>query len=307
MAIISSQYRSAILALALVAAACTVEQSTAFMPASSVQTGRSNSAFVGPSLMTRSSASSIAKKSNSPFAAATATNRRSSTTSLSMSSDDFSEGKYTEAAWATISTLSKASDYYEATTIEAPLLVDVLLSPSKHGAGDGAESAKRVAEKILTAAGADVKVLRSDLEKYLAKQPKVSGGGGQKMMGRSLSKVLETARDSQRLLGDSFVSTEALLLALVKDEAQFLEGSLRRQSVLYKNVLEAVQKAREKSGPATSRGAENNYEALMKYGIDFTAQAAEGKLDPVIGRDDEIRRAIQVLSRRRKNNPVLVR
>ena len=63
---------------------------------------------------------------------------------------------------------------------------------------------------------------------------------------------------------------------------------------------------REKSGPANSRGAENNYDALLKYGIDFTEKAEEGKLDPVIGRDDEIRRAIQILSRRTKNNPVLI-
>ena len=63
---------------------------------------------------------------------------------------------------------------------------------------------------------------------------------------------------------------------------------------------------REKSGPANSRGAETMYEALMKYGIDFTEKAKEGKLDPVIGRDDEIRRAIQILSRRTKNNPVLI-
>jgi ATP-dependent Clp protease ATP-binding subunit ClpB len=93
---------------------------------------------------------------------------------------------------------------------------------------------------------------------------------------------------------------------LVKEETQFLLEALRKQKITYKEVLQAVQKAREKSGPANTRSAENNYEALMKYGIDFTALAAEGKLDPVIGRDDEIRRAIQVLSRRRKNNPILI-
>jgi ATP-dependent Clp protease ATP-binding subunit ClpB len=78
------------------------------------------------------------------------------------------------------------------------------------------------------------------------------------------------------------------------------------QNVSYQNIVDAVKKSREKSGPATTRSAENTYDALTKYGIDFTAQAEEGKLDPVIGRDDEIRRAIQILSRRTKNNPVLI-
>ena len=85
-----------------------------------------------------------------------------------------------------------------------------------------------------------------------------------------------------------------------------MQDALKMQGVGYADVLKAVTAAREKSGPANTRAAENNYEALMKYGIDFTALAEEGKLDPVIGRDDEIRRAIQVLSRRRKNNPVLI-
>lgn len=221
-------------------------------------------------------------------------------------SDSFSSDKYTEAAWAVITSLSKASDYYEASTIEAPIMVDILLSPSKHAPGDEkAESAKRVAEKILQKANVDVPSLRSELEKYLAKQPKVSNAAN-KMQGQSLMKVLERARTNQSLLGDSFISTEALLLALCQEDDKFLKDALRKQNVSYDQILEQVQKAREKSGPANSRGAETNYEALSKYGIDFTAQAEEGKLDPVIGRDDEIRRAIQVLSRRRKNNPVLI-
>ena len=105
---------------------------------------------------------------------------------------------------------------------------------------------------------------------------------------------------------DSFVSTEGLLLALVKEDSQFTRDALLKQDVKYTDVLDAVKKSREKSGPVISRSAENMYDALMKYGIDFTAKAEEGKLDPVIGRDDEIRRAIQILSRRTKNNPVLI-
>ena len=103
---------------------------------------------------------------------------------------------------------------------------------------------------------------------------------------------------------DSFVSTEGLVLALAKEDDRFTTKALLKQGVKYNNVLEAIQKLREKSGPAISRTAETMYDALLKYGIDFTERAAEGKLDPVIGRDDEIRRAIQILSRRTKNNPV---
>jgi len=105
---------------------------------------------------------------------------------------------------------------------------------------------------------------------------------------------------------DSFVSVEGLLLALVKEDNQFTKEALSRQGIKFDAILEAVKSIREKSGPATTRSAENMYDALEKYGIDFTARAEEGKLDPVIGRDDEIRRAIQILSRRTKNNPVLI-
>jgi ATP-dependent Clp protease ATP-binding subunit ClpB len=97
-----------------------------------------------------------------------------------------------------------------------------------------------------------------------------------------------------------------LLLALIKEDSVFTRDMLLGQGIKYTDVLDTVKKMREKSGPAISRSAENMYDALMKYGIDFTERAREGKLDPVIGRDDEIRRAIQILSRRTKNNPVLI-
>jgi ATP-dependent Clp protease ATP-binding subunit ClpB len=95
-------------------------------------------------------------------------------------------------------------------------------------------------------------------------------------------------------------------MALAKEDNMFTSIALLKQDVKYTDILDAVKKAREKSGPAISRSSEKMYDALLKYGIDFTEQAEEGKLDPVIGRDDEIRRAIQILSRRTKNNPVLI-
>merc|ERR1719162_781776 len=108
------------------------------------------------------------------------------------------------------------------------------------------------------------------------------------------------------VLGDSFITTEGLLLALTKTDTLFTNPTLSLQSKTYDDILTAVESIRKKTGPAISRSAENLYDALNKYGIDFTEKAMEGKLDPVIGRDDEIRRAIQILSRRTKNNPVLI-
>ena len=96
------------------------------------------------------------------------------------------------------------------------------------------------------------------------------------------------------------------MLALIKEDTQFTRDAVLKQGIKYNDVLKVVQAMREKSGPTISRGAENMYDALMKYGIDFTERAREGKLDPVIGRDDEVRRTIQILSRRTKNNPVLI-
>ena len=101
------------------------------------------------------------------------------------------------------------------------------------------------------------------------------------------------------------MSSETLLLGLAKTD-NFTVDSLAKVGKSYNDILEAVQAIRKKNGPVISRSAENMYDALTKYGIDFTEQAEEGKLDPVIGRDDEIRRAIQILSRRTKNNPVLI-
>lgn len=231
-----------------------------------------------------------------------------STTRLGMAQEDFDESKYTEAAWGLISALTKAADTYQVTSVEAPLLLDVLLNPAKHNAGENAESAKRVAEKILKRAGVDTQQLRTELDKHLSKQPRVTVSGTsttqpQKSMGQSLANVLEASRLGKQVLGDSFVATEGILLALVKEDAAFTRDALLRQDVKYQQVLDVIKEMRTKSGPVISRNAENMYDALLKYGIDFTERAREGKLDPVIGRDDEIRRAIQILSRRTKNNP----
>jgi hypothetical protein len=206
-------------------------------------------------------------------------------TSLRMAAEDFKEDKYTEAAWASIAALTKVADFYSASTVEAPFLLDVMLNPNKHSAGEDAEAARKVVEKTLVKAGVDVNNVRSELEKYLSKQARVSDNSS-KVMGRSLQKVLETARNGKEILGDSFVSTEGLLLALIKEDEKFTSQALLQQGVKYTDVLDVVKGMRTKTGPANTRSAENMYEALLKYGIDFTEKAKEGKLDPVIGRDD---------------------
>lgn len=193
MAIISSQYRTTVLAMALLVA-CGVDHSSAFLnPSTSTRVASiSSAAFIPPMTSTSSFTSN---RVGIKF-------KTGRSLPLRMASDDFNESKYTEAAWSTIATLTKAADYYEASTIEAPILLDILLNPQKHNAGDDAEAAKRVVEKILQSAGANLKDLRSELEKYFAKQPKI-GGAAQKMMGRSLQKVLETARETKSILGVS--------------------------------------------------------------------------------------------------------
>jgi ATP-dependent Clp protease ATP-binding subunit ClpB len=253
---------------------------------------------------------------------------RTTTTRLYQVADDFDQTKYTDAAWSAIAALPAAADVYSATSVDAPMLLAILLNPTKYQAGENALTARQVVVKLLqdsvddSNTAFDIDNLRSDVETYLNKQPKVSGTGGdsQKRMGRTLAEVLKASRDVRDGLQDSFISTEALLLGLCAKDTLFTINALSERKVSLDNVKNAVRAMRERTpssmdnggvsgaGPSrvTSRSAEGNYDSLLKYGIDFTQNARDGKLDPVIGRDDEIRRAIQILSRRTKNNPVLI-
>lgn len=300
--IVSSHHQSAILALLIAAASWGSSPADAFVPS----TPRNTKVW-------SASPSAVGKRSlDSPFApinsflSKTMSGVQRHSLALKMATEDFDQMKYTEAAWASIAALTKVADYYESNNVESFHLLDVMLNPVKHNAGDDAESAKRALEKVLGLAGVDSQKLRKELEDHMSKQPKISSSSTQKNMGQTLPKVLEAARQIKSTLGDSFVSTEILILALAKEDVQFTSSALRKQDITYNDLLASVKEIREKSGPVISRSAENMYDALLKYGIDFTERAEEGKLDPVIGRDDEIRRAIQILSRRTKNNPVLI-
>jgi ATP-dependent Clp protease ATP-binding subunit ClpB len=160
-----------------------------------------------------------------------------------------------------------------------------------------------LATSILKRAGADPDALRTRLEQDLDRLPKVSGPTGtpdQIYVTPRLNKVFTKAEDEAKHLKDDFISVEHFLLAAAEDSKALKELGIGRD-----RLMQALREVRG-SQRVTTRNPEATYEALEKYGRDLTKSAAAGKLDPVIGRDDEIRRVIQVLSRRTKNNPVLI-
>ncbi|MNK04359.1 Chaperone protein ClpB [compost metagenome] len=157
---------------------------------------------------------------------------------------------------------------------------------------------------LLQRAGANINGMTSALRSALDRLPKVSGNGGEVQIGRDLSSLLNLADKESQLHGDQFIATEMVLLALTEDKSE--AGKIARENGLTRKALEAAIKAVRGSSKVDSADGEGQREALKKYTLDLTERARIGKLDPVIGRDDEIRRAIQVLQRRSKNNPVLI-
>ncbi len=162
-----------------------------------------------------------------------------------------------------------------------------------------------MASGLIERAEGDPVQVRAGVEAALKKIPSVSGDGGQVYLSRELAKVFDTAESAADKAGDSFVTVERLLLALVIEKTADAGKILSAAGVTASKLNEAINDLR-KGRTADSASAENQYDALKKYARDLTADARAGKLDPVIGRDEEIRRAIQVLSRRTKNNPVLI-
>ena len=162
-----------------------------------------------------------------------------------------------------------------------------------------------MANGLIERAGGDPKSARAGVEAALAKIPSVSGDGSQLYLSRELARVFDTAESAAQKSGDSFVTVERLLLALVVEKDSDAGKILHSAGVTPQGLNTAIEAIR-KGRSADSATAENSYDALKKYARDLTADVREGKLDPVIGRDEEIRRTIQVLSRRTKNNPVLI-
>jgi ATP-dependent Clp protease ATP-binding subunit ClpB len=158
---------------------------------------------------------------------------------------------------------------------------------------------------LIKAAGGDPKAAAAANDAEVARQPKVSGGGaGQPQLTPELVRVLDTAQQTSTRAGDEYVAQDRLLVALA--ESNTPAGRALKAGGVTPQALEKTVNDVRKGRKVTSPNAESNFDALKKYARDVTAIAREGKLDPVIGRDEEIRRTIQVLARRTKNNPVLI-
>jgi ATP-dependent Clp protease ATP-binding subunit ClpB len=168
------------------------------------------------------------------------------------------------------------------------------------------EDEQGLGANLIAAAGGDPKRALAGVEAELARLPKVEGSGaGQLYMSADLARVFERAEELAQQAGDSFVPVERLLAALASAGSMPAARILRDSGLTPERLLAAIETMR-KGRKADTASAEQGYDALKKYARDLTAAARDGKLDPVIGRDEEIRRTIQVLSRRTKNNPVLI-
>ncbi|HTH39191.1 MAG TPA: ATP-dependent chaperone ClpB [Rhodocyclaceae bacterium] len=157
---------------------------------------------------------------------------------------------------------------------------------------------------LLQRAGVNVPPLKTALQGALKRLPKVEGHGGDVTVGRDLSNLLNLTDKEAQKRGDQFIASEMFLLALAADKGE--TGRLLKEHGLAKPALEKAIEAVRGGASVGSADAESQRESLKKYCLDLTERARSGKLDPVIGRDDEIRRAIQILQRRSKNNPVLI-
>ncbi|HEY2035032.1 MAG TPA: ATP-dependent chaperone ClpB [Rhizomicrobium sp.] len=162
-----------------------------------------------------------------------------------------------------------------------------------------------LAARLITAAGGRPDQVRSQNDIALAKVPRVEGGNGQVYLAPETARLLDNAQQAATKAGDSFVTAEYLLLALTMATGTDVARILKDAGVTPQNLNKAIADLRQ-GRTADSATAENAYDALKKYARDLTEVARSGKLDPVIGRDEEIRRTIQVLARRTKNNPVLI-
>ncbi|WP_292085168.1 MULTISPECIES: ATP-dependent chaperone ClpB [unclassified Brevundimonas] len=161
-----------------------------------------------------------------------------------------------------------------------------------------------LARKLIDQAGGDPSAVELVTEGLLKKRPQVEGGSGQLYLDGDTARVFNAAEDASKKAGDAFVTTERLLAAIAKEGGAAAEA-LKSAGVTPKKLDDAVAEMR-KGKTADNASAEDSYDALKRYARDLTEAARDGKVDPVIGRDEEIRRTIQVLARRTKNNPVLI-
>jgi ATP-dependent Clp protease ATP-binding subunit ClpB len=199
---------------------------------------------------------------------------------------------FTEKAWEALAQTPDVVKAAQQQQIESEHLMKALLDQ------------EGLAISILNKAQIPVQRIREATDAFIQRQPKVSGSSSSIYMGRSLDTLLDRADAYRKEFNDDYISVEHLMLAYVKDDrfgkSIFQEFKLDEQTL--RNTITQIRG----NQTVTDQNPEGKYEALEKYGRDLTEAAREGKLDPVIGRDDEIRRTVQILSRRTKNNPVLI-
>ncbi|AFY32236.1 ATP-dependent chaperone ClpB [Calothrix sp. PCC 7507] len=202
------------------------------------------------------------------------------------------QNQFTEKAWEAIAHTPDIVKQYQQQQIESEHLLKALLEQ------------EGLAIAILTKAGANIQKVRDRTEQFLQRQPKVSGSSTSVYWGRSADTLLDRADGYRKDFQDEYISVEHIFLAYAKDD-RFGKGLLQEFGLNEAKLKDIIKQVRG-SQKVTDQNPEGKYEALEKYGRDLTEAASKGQLDPVIGRDDEIRRTIQILSRRTKNNPVLI-
>jgi ATP-dependent Clp protease ATP-binding subunit ClpB len=200
--------------------------------------------------------------------------------------------QFTEKAWAAIVRTPEVVKAAQQQQIESEHLMKSLLEE------------EGFATSIFNKAGVSVQRLRDRTEEFIKRQAKVSGSNTAVYLGRSLDSLLDRAEQERKAFGDDFISIEHLILGYIKDD-RFGKALFQEMGLDGNNLRKIIEQIRGNQ-KVTDQTPEQKYEALEKYGRDLTELAREGRLDPVIGRDDEIRRTIQILSRRTKNNPVLI-
>ncbi len=199
--------------------------------------------------------------------------------------------KFTDKAWDAIVKSQDIARSYLQQQLDVEHLVSALLEPNELG------------DRILTKAGIELSRFQQQLDAFTQRQPKI-GKSEQLYLGRSLDLLLDRAEAAKAKMEDEFISIEHILLGFAQDDR--IGRRLYKTFNLDTAKLESAIQAVRGSQKVTDQTPESRYQALEKFGRDLTEQAKSGKLDPVIGRDEEIRRVIQVLSRRSKNNPVLI-
>ncbi len=200
--------------------------------------------------------------------------------------------QFTEQAWATIVSAQELARLQKSPNLETEHLLQKLLEENK------------LAIRIIEITGISIKSLKEKTKEYLIRQPTLGSIPDSIYLGKGLRQALDHAKNYMKTFDDKYISIEHILLALSSDERSCRE-ILEKSGLNTSKLKEAINSIRG-SQKVTNQNPEGSYESLKKYGRNLTTAAREGLLDPVIGRDDEIRRTIQILSRRTKNNPVLI-